>query len=110
MKAAVFDDGTGLVVVDVGMAAQLIERQGVDVQTMGLGMADDKVGLGRRGEVGNLVELIDADIAAEPSAVIDNLLGKVSTDARHASQLGGVGRVEDNGLAGGEFVRRETRR
>ena len=100
VQSAIVDNGLGLVVVDVGMALQLAEREAVDIQTAGTGTADDEILLGRLREVGNLVELVDADVAAEEAPVIHYLVGKVDADAGDASQLGGVGGIEDNVLAG----------
>ena len=44
MEAAVVDDGAGLIVIDVGMALQLVERQAVEVDLVELRVVGDDKG------------------------------------------------------------------
>ena len=95
MQAAVVKDGLGLVVVDVGMAAQLLQVEFVDVELLGLaGGVDDEVTLGRLRKTLDFIELADADITSQPTAMTHNLLGIIGTNAWYLLQLVGVGHIE----------------
>ena len=98
MKATIVNNSLGLIVVDIGMTAQLLERETIDVKLLRMRMGDHKILLGRRGEVGNLVKLVDTDISTQPLAVSDNLFGKIGSNAWHSFQLGGIGSIEHDML------------
>ena len=97
-KTAVVDDGLGLIKVDVGVSLQLIECQFVEVNAMRSGVADDEVGNGLCREILYLTQLFCADITTESLAVADDAAGKSGADARHLTQLHGVGGVEVDAL------------
>ena len=95
MQATVVEDGLGLVVVDVGMAAQLLQGEFVDVELLGLaGGVDDEVTLGLLRKTLDFIELADADVTSQPTSVAHNLLGIIRTDTGHLLQLVGVGHIE----------------
>ena len=78
MEAAVVDDSARLIVIDVGMALQLVERQAVEVDLAELRVVgDDKECEGALGEILNLQELLDAVIAAQAVAVFHYLCAVV---------------------------------
>jgi len=101
MEAAVVDDGARLIVIDVGMALQLVERQAVKVDLVELRVVgDDKECEGALGEILNLQELLDAVIAAQAVAVFHYLPGEIGAYARHFAQLCRIGSVQYDTFVG----------
>ena len=101
MQTAVVDDSTGLIVVDVRVAFQLIEAEAVDIQLTELRVVGDNEEVdGSLGEVLNFEELLDAVVPAKAFTVFHYLTGKEGTDTGHFAQLGSVGTVQDDALFG----------
>ena len=94
VQAAVVHDGLSTVEIDVRMTTQLLQRQLVDVQLLGMGILHDEVLLGILGKAIYLVQLVDADVATQALPIADNLCSIVSPDAGHLAQHGGIGRVQ----------------
>ena len=99
IQPAIVDDGLRLIVVDVGMATQLLQCEFVDVQSLWGRVADDEILFGRWRETFNLVQLVDTDVAANPLAVAYNLFGIVAAYAWHLHQLCGVSGVQHHVVA-----------
>ena len=100
VEATIVNYAAGLVVVDVGMAAELGKGELVDVELLrhsrgGYGEEGFRIG----GETLYLVELGKTDIATKALTVLDNKAGIVAANAGHTLQKRGVGTVEVNLLA-----------
>ena len=94
VQTAVVDDGLCPVEADVGVSAQLVERQAVDVYAPAGGCVGGEVWQGGRREIADLAQLLCRVEAAETFAVAYYGAGEAAADARHALQQGGVGGVE----------------
>ena len=96
-QAAVIGDGLSLVIVDVGMALELVERQTVHGNLGGL-VVDHKLREGLLGKIVDLEQLVGTVKTAQPLAVVGYLARKVRAYAGHTLQQCGVGGVEIDGL------------
>ena len=95
---AELDDGFCLIVVEVGMAFELVECnavevEGCDVVGIGIEVWSDVV-VADRVHAFHFPELAFIDIAAEEVAVADDAAGKSGTDVVELHQVDGVGSVE----------------
>ncbi len=104
MEASIVEDGLSLVVVDIGVATELLEGQAVDVQLRGLRVGNHKIFLGLLRKIVDFIELIDTDIASQPLTATHDLFGKIRSDARHCLEGGGVGGIEGDVGAGSKFL------
>lgn len=98
VKATVVCDGTSLIEIDVGMALQLVERKLVDVQFPWGRVLYDKIFLRVKREILDFIELIDAYIAPQALAVLNDLARKIRAYAWHGLQGGGIGRIQHDVL------------
>ena len=94
MLSPVVGDGLGLVEVDIRMTAQLLQRQPVDVQTLGVCVGNHKVFLGVFGKAVDFIQLVDADETSQSLTMTDNFAGIVGADARHFLELRRVGGIQ----------------
>ena len=103
LKAAIVDNVACLVIVEIGMLAQLRERELVDVQ-LAYGLRVD--GEVRYGLIGHALDLAQLLHAAEPSELLTishYAAGIIAADAWHTLQGGGVGGVDGEVLRGSQF-------
>ncbi len=109
METTIVGDRLGLIVVDIRMAAQLLEGEPVDVQLPGLGITDNKEFLRLLRKIIDFIELVDTDIASQPLSIAHDLSGEIGTDSRHGLEGGGIGGVEGEMGAGRELLGRMGR-
>ncbi len=93
------EDGRSLVLVEVGMAHQLLEGGGVDVESGdGLRVRDGHAGgdapIDAVLQAIDLAQLLLVDKTAQETAVADNATGKDRPDAGELLEVEGVGGVE----------------
>ena len=103
LKAAIVDNIARLIIVEIGMLAQLRERELVDVQLAYGLWVDGEV---RYGLIGHALDLTQLLHAAEPSELLTishYASGIIAADARHTLQGGGVGGVDGEVLRGSQF-------
>lgn len=97
-EAAIFNYGTSLIVVDIGMSAKLSKRELVDVKTQGRG-GDSEERFCRSREILYLVELPNTDIATKPVPILDNAASKIAAYAGNKLELSSVGDIQIHILA-----------
>ena len=94
VQATIVGNGTSLIEVDVGMVAQFVERELVDIQLARRRVLDDQIILGTEREILDFIELIDADIASQTLSILYNLPGEIRSDTRNGLQLRRVSRIQ----------------
>ena len=80
------------------MTAQLLQRQLVHVQLLGMRVLNDEILLGVLREIRYLVQLVHADVAAQALSVAHNLLGIIAADTRHLPQFRRISHVQHDVL------------
>ena len=65
MQTAIVHNGLGPIEIDIRMTAQLLQRQLVHVQLLGMRVLNDEILLGVLREIRYLVQLVHADVAAQ---------------------------------------------
>lgn len=103
VQATVVCYRTGLIEVDVRMFLQVVERERVDIQLMGLGILDDQIILGIKRKILDFIELIDTDIPPKSLSILHHLPCEIRPDAWHHLQLCGISRIEHDMLPRLEF-------
>ena len=96
-EAAIFNYGTSLIVVDIGMSAKLSKRELVDVKAQGRG-GDSEERFCRSREILYLVELPNTDIATK-LPILDNAASKIAAYAGNKLELSSVGDIQIHILA-----------
>ena len=98
MLTPVVNDGPCLVIIDVGVASQLVQRQAVQVQLPRSSPLDDEETLGFLWKIVDFIELIHTHVASQSTAILQDFVGEMHANARHSAQCGTVGCVQDNVL------------
>ena len=98
VQTSIVDDGLGLIVIDIRMAAQLLKGELIDIQLLRVSVMHHEIFLGFLRKALYLVQLIYTDIASQPLSIADYLTGIICANPGHLAQFGGISRVQHDML------------
>ena len=100
LLTTVVDDGAGHIIIDVGMALEVVERESVDLER-GLDFCrNDEENRRFHREIIDLAQLVDRGITTQAATIVEDASGKEAANAGDGLIDSRVEGIEVDGLAG----------